>query len=264
MKYIDHCPVCNGKNFTQSVTANLSSFVIDRMLGQEKAAVDFPAPASLFICGDCHYIGVNARFTPEEERRYYTDYMGEGYNAQRSRYEGSSWLQFQAHYDTPEYVKTRKQAARDMINSLIDITQLEEVLDYGGNTGNMIPDELSHAKRFVVDVEARQLVNGVKSVTSPEESGPVDLVMCCHTMEHVSYPKALLEDIKRYLKPNGCVYIEVPNEDASVNVHEHINFLTYQFLEKLLTDNGFTVLGASEINYPAPMTKSIAIVGQLK
>ncbi len=264
MKYIDHCPVCNGKNFTQSITANLSPFIVDRMLGQEKKSVAFPIPTNLFLCDDCHFIGVNARFTPEEERRYYTDYMGESYNAHRTRYEGTGWLALQEHYTTPEYVNDRKRAASGILNSVLDLTQLEEVLDYGGNTGDMIPDELSHTKRFVLDVEVRHLANNVTSVTNPEESGLVDLVMCSHTMEHVSDPKALLADIKRYLKPNGCVYIEVPNEDAGVNVHEHINFLTHAFLEKFLTDNGFTVLGASEINYPEPMTKSIGIVGQLQ
>lgn len=263
MKYVDHCPVCNGK-FAQSINANLSPFVVDRMLGQEKKSFAPPAPATLFMCDDCHFIGVNARFTPEEERRYYADYMGETYNAHRTKYEGSSWLQFQKHYDTPGYIVDRKSAARDIIAQLVDITRLEEVLDYGGNTGDMIPDELNHTKRFVLDVEVRELVNGVTAVTCPEESGQVDLVMCSHTMEHVSYPKQVLEDIKRYLKPGGIIYIEVPAEDAGVNVHEHLNFMSYQFLEKFLTDNGFAVLGASEINYPEPMTKSIGIVGQLK
>lgn len=246
------------------MTANLSPFVVDRMLGQEKKSISFPIPTNLFLCDNCHFIGVNTRFTPEEERRYYKDYMSESYNTHRTRYEGTGWLQFQKYYDTPEYINYRKGAARDIINSVIDISQLEEVLDYGGDTGEMIPDELNHTKRFVLDVEVRQLANNVTSVTSPDESGLVDLVMCSHTMEHVSDPKALLEDIKRYLKPGGCVYIEVPNEDAGVNVHEHINFMTYQFLEKFLKDNGFNVLGASEINYPEPMVKSIGIVGQLK
>ena len=212
----------------------------------------------------CHFVGTLTRFTPEEERRYYKDYMKEDYNTHRTLYEGTDWLVYQNYFDTQEYFDVRKQAATETLSDLMDLSDVTSVLDYGGNTGEMIPNDLNHAKKFVLDLEPRTLPDGVHAVTSPEESGQVDLVLCSHTLEHVSYPKELLEDIKRYIKPNGYIYIEVPLEQPGFNVHEHINYMMYPFLEKLLTNNGFNVLTGVHVDYAHPMTPSIAVVGQLK
>lgn len=263
MKRLDYCPVCGSKEFAQTMPAFMSTFVIDRMTGQERTE-NPDTRTNLFQCANCNFIGADMRFEEDEERRYYHGYMFEDYNEHRTKYEGPHWQTFQKYYESDHYIALRKQGALELLDSLLDVSQLESVLDYGGNTGEMVPDKLSHAKRYVLDVNERTLANGFVSVTSPDQSGKVDLVMCSHVFEHVSYPTKLLEDIKRYLVDNGCVYIEVPDEDPGPSVHEHINFMRYQFLEKFLTDNGFEVLGAVNINYPHPMTKSIAIVGQLK
>jgi SAM-dependent methyltransferase len=262
MKQLDHCPVCCGTNFIQCADTRLAAFVVDRMTGAEKSdKVDYPTKS--IECGDCHFIGTLTRFTPEEERRYYKDYMKEDYNTHRTLYEGTGWLLYQNYFDTQEYYDTRKQAAVETLSSVLDLSAIGSMLDYGGNTGDTIPDELNHANRFVLDLELRKLANGLSAVTSLEECGQVDLVMCSHAMEHVSYPNKLLEDIKRYIKPGGYVYIEVPYEQPGFNVHEHINYIMYPFIIKLLADNGFKVVAGNQIDYAHPMTVSMAIVGQL-
>jgi SAM-dependent methyltransferase len=260
---VDKCPVCGCEHFAQSMPAYMSTFVIDRMLGQPKGTVT-DNRTTLFQCSNCFFVGADMRFNEEEERRYYNEYMADEYNKHRDQYEGTQWNYFQKYYESEEYIKLRKQAALELLNSVIDVSQIESVLDYGGDTGEMVPDEFANAKRYLLDVNERSLANGFVAVNSPEESGQVELVMCSHVMEHVSYPGALLDDIKRYLVSGGCVYIEVPSEDPGPSVHEHINFINYYFLEKLLKDKGFKVLGAVNIAYPVPMTKSMAIVGILE
>lgn len=263
MKQLDCCPVCGGQNFVQNVDTAISAFVVERMMGLPKSdKTEYPTKS--VQCGDCHFIGTLTRFAAEEERRYYKEYMKEDYNTHRTLYEGTSWLRYQNYFDTQEYFDVRKQAAMETLASVLDLSDITSLIDYGGNTGEMIPDEFDHAKRFVLDLELRELANNVQSITSPAESGQVDLVLCSHTLEHVSYPKELLEDIKRYIKPNGYIYIEVPTEQPGFSVHEHINYVMYPFIEKLLIDNGFTVLNGVQIEYKDPMTPSIAVVGQLK
>jgi SAM-dependent methyltransferase len=262
MKQLDHCPVCGGQHFVQNVDTVISAFVVERMRGEDRSGkVNYPTKS--IQCGTCHFIGTLTRFERDEETRYYKNYMKDDYNNHRTLYEGTDWLMYQNYFDTQEYFNIRKQAAVETLSEVLDLSAISSMLDYGGNTGYTIPDELNHSNRFLLDVEARTLANGVVAVTSLKESGQVDLVMCSHTMEHVSYPTKLLEDIKRYIKPGGYLYIEVPQEQPGFNVHEHINYVMYPFLEKLLVDNGFKILIANSIDYEQPMVVSMSIVGQL-
>jgi hypothetical protein len=41
--------------------------------------------------------------------------------------------------------------------------------------------------------------------------GSFDLVVLCHVLEHLSDPKATLEEIRRLLKPGGRLAVSVPN-----------------------------------------------------
>lgn len=260
---VDYCPACNSKHL-EKLPSKLYPFVVDRMTGATTNPQKPNHNTETMQCQSCGFMGITTRFDREEENRYYSDYMSESYNQHRTAYEGTGWLLYQNYYDSPEYIAVRKQAALDVLSQAILVDKIESVLDYGGNTGEMVPDEFSNAQRYVKDVNKRTLVNGFEAITDPSESGPVELVMCSHVLEHVSYPTELLNDIKTYLVPGGCVYIEVPSEWPGEMAHEHINYLTFPFLQKFLNDNGFEVLMGSEINYPEPMTASLAIVGRLK
>lgn len=260
MKTVSTCAVCG--NNTRQYPATIDPWVINRMLsGHTK---NLPK-CYLNHCGICNYAGINYRFSRDEENIYYKDYMKPGgdYVNQRGIHDIAEY------YDSEYNKKMRRDMAWSVLDKYIDYSQILSIVDYGGNTGEMIPHELSCATCYVVEVEPRVLPNGVRAVASSGELDPVDLVMCSHTLEHVSDIALVIEDIKTYMRPGSWFYIEVPYEQdkdfgAGYGFHEHINLYTPKCLESLMAKYGFTVNPVEVLNYTGNMTRSIAVIGQLK
>jgi hypothetical protein len=259
MKTIVSCAVCGSP--TEQYPANLDNWVVNRMLSG--AIQDLPE-CKINRCLACNYAGVNYRFTRDEETVYYKDYMKQGSEYVNQR--NLDWLA--RHFDSSEHKTSRRTMAVGVLTKAIDLNQISSMVDFGGNTGDMIPLELNHAQRYVVDVESRTLANGVVSVTSPKESGLVDLVMCSHTLEHVSDIKGTMDAIKSYMKPGSWLYVEVPLEDpqyfkSNYSFHEHINLFTEPSLERLMQISGFECQPVEILDYQSNLQpKSIAIIGQ--
>ena len=260
MKRVDCCPACSNTQIRKhDKPVTMSAFVMDRMTNNNERVLN--NQANLLICDKCGFMGVDVRFDPEEERRYYQNYLESDYNDHRISYEGTMWRDFEKFAKTDAYIDMRKARAFALLDCALVTSAIESVLDYGGNRGELIPNELSHARRYLLEVDERQAVEGCQRIGRDDK---VELVMCSHVMEHVSFPAELLYDIKQYLVPNGCVYIEVPDEIPCPKVHEHLNFITEQFLKNLLHSQGFDVVKISKIPYTAPMINSIGVVGQLR
>jgi SAM-dependent methyltransferase len=80
-----------------------------------------------------------------------------------------------------------------------------------------------------------------------------DLVTVNHALEHIPRVRAVLDEIRRVLKPGGLLFVAVPNLDAwqhrvlldrfglSFNADHHL-FFTPATLRRLLTDDGFAVV----------------------
>jgi SAM-dependent methyltransferase len=76
-----------------------------------------------------------------------------------------------------------------------------------------------------------------------------DLVICSHVLEHVAYPRRLLEEVRQVLCDNGTVYVEVPVEKFHNNASNpilaepvtHISFFTAVTLRALLLAVGFRI-----------------------
>lgn len=264
MKQIDYCVCCGSKNI-EVFSASVAPFVVDRMTGDNKHTSQ--VPCGYMHCLDCDFASIDLRFERDEEYRYYQNYMKEEYIAHRCKYEGEGMRGLLESLSGPSYKEMRVSAATKIINDTIDVSKIQSVLDYGGDTGEMIPKELHHANRFVTDVQVRQLPNGVQAVQDPSECGSVDLLICGHTLEHVSYPRLVLEDMKRYMKSGSWLYLELPNERtehiAGMQFHEHINRFNLDCLDKLLTEHGFINLEGTEIGYGSFIGNAYAVTGQL-
>lgn len=276
------CVCCGSVNVGIGVV-DICAFVVERMLNT--IALDDISALGVG-CNDCGFICTAVRFTDEQMRGYYSEYMQDdktsdgrvngSYVFHRRRAEGDDWYQLLKLYKQDWWVEARAHAiARSLIAEKIDLNKIESVLDFGGDLGQYIPKEFNHARRHVVEIEERTLVDGVTAVKSPNECDPVDLVICCHTLEHVSYPMELVLNMKKYLKPGGLIYIEIPNEDKIVNnssetvplrIHEHINIFFPNSLRALLHATGFQPLNVYEIPYGnvhKDLDPARAIIGRL-
>jgi SAM-dependent methyltransferase len=260
-----NCPCCDSEKVMMG-TVTLAAFVAERMTNTVQLD-DWMTEAQQ--CEACGFINTHMRFTDEQMQRYYHEYMmvktpdGDArqcgsYIFHRRRVDGEDWLSLIEFYNSPGWFAARKHSVIGSLNLLpdFDVNTIKTVVDYGGDLGQYIPNELDHAPRYVVEVEPRDLLVGIKQISSPNEAEAADLLICCHTLEHVSWPRDLLTDMKRYVKPGGLIYLEVPNEDnyvinnnGKLKFHEHINIFFQDSLQHLAVSMGLEVLKTINIPY---------------
>lgn len=84
-----------------------------------------------------------------------------------------------------------------------------------------------------------------------------DVIICAHTLEHVDDPNLFLQGIRRLLKKDGYLYIEVPNILKPTGgfslekflYSEHLqNFSAYS-LNLILANNGFKTVSYSDTGF---------------
>lgn len=254
------CILCGGENITR-MNAAFSPFLIERLLDNRNEQSDF------IYCADCNFYFCEYRPTPEEMSNLYTNYRSEEYQKQRQKHEPSYTPEVNYSLgQLDETVQLRKNQLSWVLNTFIDISEIKNVLDYGGDNGQFIPDCLDNSNKFVYEISGVETVNGVKSITSKEELTlhQWDLIMCCHVLEHVSFPLDVINEISSIM-PKGCyLYIEVPYEDyieryndaMTVLIQEHINIFRPKTFQKIFENNGFLILTNRVVEQSSSQTKS--------
>lgn len=276
MKYIDYCVCCGSKN-VRFLDSTMYAFVIDRMTGaakqEDKPLLD--PSCKMIHCNDCNFVSSSIRFTEEEEARFYKGYGERAYLDHRIQYEGNPMIAATfAQCSNPQYIEQRKKYMVAVMQNHLDFSKINYVLDFGGGTGLLIPDEFVRPQevgvRYVLDFSDNPTVNGVVPIKNSSECSPVDLLICAHTLEHVSYPSDFIKMMKEYIKPNGFIYVEVPNErkgnptpTVGNNFHEHINMFNESSLRQVMELNDIDVFDIREV-FPQPQVSAIAAVGRLK
>jgi GT2 family glycosyltransferase/2-polyprenyl-3-methyl-5-hydroxy-6-metoxy-1,4-benzoquinol methylase len=110
-------------------------------------------------------------------------------------------------------------------------------------------------------------------VEFPAES--FDCIVCADVLEHVREPEQLLEKIRRWLAPGGCLVASIPNvrhhsvvtsliegnwtyESAGLLDSDHVRFFTRREIEKLLYRQGFELQDMHAILGPGDETRRAA------
>jgi SAM-dependent methyltransferase len=113
-----------------------------------------------------------------------------------------------------------------------------------------------------------------------------DCVTVNHALEHIPRVRPLLAEVRRVLRPDGLLFISVPNLDAwphRVGAHrlglafndDHYLFFTPSTLDRLLRTTGFSVMGMTTprwvdfrrgpaATYPAPFRAVNAVVERMR
>lgn len=260
MKDIEYCPVCFSKDL-KKYSARIDDWTFKRFLrktNENSERLDIP-PIYTMLCQDCRFAFCNIRFNQEEEQEYYQNYMTGEY------VDGRGIQNIAEFYHSEKYINMRKAACWTRLEPYV--SSVGSLLDFGGNTGDMIPDDLGFATRYVLDVEPRELKNGIKSVRYADPI-KVDLIICGHTLEHLSKINEGMIQIKDRMNPGGILYMEVPDDNPGefvdgITWYEHINLFSADSLKRLLNNHGFEVLFDDKIDYERPMCRSIAMVAKL-
>uniref|UniRef100_E6PD92 Uncharacterized protein n=1 Tax=mine drainage metagenome TaxID=410659 RepID=E6PD92_9ZZZZ len=206
------CPCCLNRSF-KSFLALTSPFIAEFVLEEP------PSPTALLECKACHFRFFKHRFTDEEATRLYQGYRGPDYFRVRNRFE--PW--YTKHINdsigsNPVEIAVRKRLASGFIRSYIRNWKAGAVLDYGGDRGQFIPDDIASDK-YVFDISGAVPEAGVTALSSVTDlrKNRYDLIMLCHVLEHLSEPASILEELRSLSTNSSAFYfVEVPYERFSM------------------------------------------------
>jgi len=208
----DVCLCCGSNHLTQ-IPALIAPFLSFYALGGGDKN------CNLLICTECQFRFFDVRPDTEEVTRLYANYRGERYFEERHRHEFwySRAINDGIGSDQHE-IQLRKDSLAAFLGKSRDTSSIRSVLDYGGDRGQFIPDQLG-SERFVYEISDAVPVEGVSRIESEAELAArrYDLVMICGVLEHMSDPAEALRTAKPLVAPErGLVYIEVPFERPSL------------------------------------------------
>ncbi len=239
MVKIDYCPSCGSKDILKE-PGSLTRIMVWRSFGIDPG-VDIDNEKC--TCNNCSLIFSALRLTEQEEKNYYTGYRDETYNKQRDIctpfYKGLKIL-----FESVLYIKKRRFAIQSLIQKHVNFSKINSVLDFGGDTGDMIPLSLNHADRYVYDISRPLLVNGIQELQSTDKL--FDLVICAHVLEHKSDPSSLIEQLKTYMHSESFLYLEVPYKEEYPlppnTFDEHLNIWNEKSLQFLFDRHDINIV----------------------
>lgn len=215
MRSIEQCPICEGTS-SESWPALVAPFVAEYVLR---------SPVSICVlkeCSNCGFRFFDPRFEDMEMARLYSGYRGAEYFDTRHHYE--FW--YSRHHNdhsgkNKTVVASRKAFLFDAIRRKVDPNSLDRVLDFGGDSGQLLPEGLGR-ERHVFEISDAEPVRGVTKLNNETllQSHSYDLVVLSHVLEHTPDPVLLLHKVASLLRPGGWLYVEVPWERYSLRLLE--------------------------------------------
>src|SRR5690242_5996481 len=94
---------------------------------------------------------------------------------------------------------------------LLDLGCGEGSLQYASYNCNILAMDVSFNGMPPVQSPDRIFYANCDSQALPLGSGTIDFVVCNHSLEHVVRIRETLAELARVLKPNGLLWISVPN-----------------------------------------------------
>lgn len=189
---------------------------------------------------------INALYTDDYYQDHYPQWI------EKSLAEKDYWLMMYAdRYDVLEQKTTGRR--------ILDIGSfLGFFLEVGQKRGwEVLGIEPSTPARKIALENNIPTKEGLFEQYSPDELGLFDVINMSLTLEHIRNPKSVLTTIKHYLKPNGLIVIEVPNDfnplqeaaQKVLDLHQywlapphHINYFNFENLPKVFEECGYETI----------------------
>jgi hypothetical protein len=165
-------------------------------------------------CENCDFNFFSHRYTDTELATIYADYRGGDFF--RVRHSWEPW-----YNNSVNGAFTDDDSATDQITKRRDfmISALERVfpqgsringcVDFGGDYGQFFPDNAFEPK-ILIDLSGKQVPGVVVHKSLDELQEPVDLIMNCNVIEHMTVVNEIINEMKNNISPNGYLYIELP------------------------------------------------------
>jgi len=173
-----------------------------------------------YRCGNCGFIFLFPRMTPDTEKEFYEKIYRSNYVKQTAK---NQW-----EVSLPE---TKARVSR-FLNLF---TPESRILEIGCASGSFLFEAKGHVKSvtgieltesFVEYAKGRGL--NVKKTLDDLPDHAFDLIFMFHVLEHIDDPIAFLKGVGKKLAPGGKLIVEVPNvDDILVSVYKingHLDF----------------------------------------
>ena len=236
---IKNCPLCGSKNFSHIITKNY----LLNSLGVEISQ-------TYCICDKCAFIFTRDPLTENWLKKYYES------NTQERK----------TKVEKNELDHIKKQIV--FLNNYIDLSR-STVLEIGANNGSFLDvckangssklRFLEFNKRSLAILAGKKYLKDFSLLRESNRLESNDVIALFHTLEHIVDPRKYIRKIKRYLKDDGVLFVEVPDftffdKHTDELQFEHVNFFSERTLAKLFHKCGLTIIAASidlDENYPA-------------
>lgn len=237
-KHYTECPVCSGKKINPLLT------VKDFSVSKEEYVI--------WHCNNCTLL-----FTQDapDENSIGSYYKSPDYISHTNSNKG---------FINSTYQKVRKHTLQQKAKLVISETGVEKgsVLDVGCGTGSFL-QEMKERNWSIIGIEpdedARKLAKQLYGL-EPKEPGAInelqqhstDAITLWHVLEHVHELHEYIEQLKHILKPNGRIFIAVPNyqsADASIyrsywaayDVPRHLYHFSPASMQALMQQHGLVI-----------------------
>jgi Methyltransferase domain len=254
------------KRFLQRIT--VFSQAADRIFGRS-VLLDIQS------CTTCSFVQTKVPLPEEGIANLYVDYRSDSYNRDRIHYEPSyASIASRVGTDRQEVI-SRQDSLNSWLSSKLDVGDDFSMLDYGGADGQFLP--ALPGRRYVFEISDIAPITGVERVDEASLE-TYSYIQLAHVLEHVPFPLELTRKACSYLRPNGYLYVELPqdlsdeqiaqfsngNGDMSVPIHEHINYYTKTSAAKLLESAGLSVIDvqSTDINLGWMKARFIRALGR--
>ena len=153
----------------------------------------------------------------QEMANLYTSYRGETYFRTRHKHEFWYIRAFHNRLGNESVMPARRRAFIGHLSRHYDVNTFENVLDYGGDRGQMLADGPGR-RRFVYEMSDVPAESYVTRISNEQDLNPgaYNLVLLLHVLEHVSYPQHVLAKLKTLLATKGVLFVEVPREYVNI------------------------------------------------
>lgn len=254
------CLVCKDGNLN-AYPAILAPWI------RQLSKINFEITTSFLECKACGFCSFSYRYSESDMMSIYEDYRGSNYREVRKSWEPWYTVKEADYYILDKFaVENRNDFMRSCFESAnVSIDSIKSVLDFGGDLGQFIPSEI-RGKKYLLDpsnVSVEKENEIIRVSTLDQVPIELDLIMNCHTLEHLSDFQTVVDDIFRSVKKGKYFYLEVPLDAFKVkSFHKSETYKAY--LKLIQSKQSFLILANFVTGVFRQLFRKIPLVGVIQ
>lgn len=233
------CPICGAsdKETLSGLCGNMS------ILGES-----FPSCSSNNVtCKQCGCVYVDSEATQADFTKYYNSAMSTGINYYKMFGERQTNEYYQHIYDSFKEYLTDDSQILDFGCGLGDFSKF--MLEKGHV--NIVAMEVSEVNATEAQRKGVNCLVGDGLSEKPDFEKKFDLIVVSHVLEHIWDSKKVFSNVKKWLKDDGKIYIEVPDAARYCDVdfppyffftYEHVTHYVEEMLYNMENSFGLKLL----------------------